>query len=49
MDKNTIIANIVAIGGIGACVAIAQLPFLYSVAVFAATVVGCAYLTSKDK
>ena len=49
MDKNTIIANIVTIGGIGACLAIAQLPFWYSVAVLVATGVGCTYLTSKDK
>ena len=48
MDKNTVIANVVTIGGIGLCIAIAQLPFLYSVAIFSATVVGCAYLTNKS-
>ena len=48
MDKYTVMANIVTIGGIGLCIAIAQLPFLYSVAIFSATVVGCAYLTNKS-
>ena len=49
MNKNTIIANIVTIGGIGTCLAIAQLPFWYSVATLVVTGVGCTYLTSKDK
>lgn len=49
MDKNTVIANIVTIGGIGLCLAMVQLPFWYSAAVLAATGVGCIYLTSKDK
>lgn len=49
MDKYTVIANTVTIGGIGLCLAMAQLPFWYSVAVLVATGVGCACLTSKDK
>ena len=56
MDKYTVIANVVTIGGIGLCLAIAQLPFWYSVAtlvatisILGATVVGCVYLTNKDK
>ena len=48
MDKNTVIANVVTVGGIGLCLAIAQLPFWYSVAVLAATGVGCTYLTNKS-
>ena len=47
MDKYTVIANAVTIGGIGLCLAIAQLPLWYSVATLAATGVGCVYLTSK--
>ena len=49
MNKNTIIANAVTIGGIGLCLAMVQLPFWYSAAVLVATGVGCTYLTSKDK
>ena len=49
MNKNTMIANGVTVGGIGLCLAIAQLPFWYSVATLVATGVGCTYLTSKDK
>ena len=48
MDKNTVIANVVTIGGIGLCLAIAQLPFQYSVATLEATGVGCTYLTNKS-
>ena len=47
MDKYTVIANVVTIGGIGLCLAIAQLPFWCSVATLAATGVGCTYLTNK--
>ena len=49
MDKYTVIANVVTIGGIGLCLAIVQLPFWYSVATLVATGAGCTYLTSKDK
>lgn len=48
MNKYTVIANTVTVGGIGLCLAIAQLPFWYSVAVLAVTGVGCSYLTSKS-
>ena len=48
MDKNTIIANVVTVRGIGLCLAIAQLPFWYSVATLVATGVGCTYLTNKS-
>ena len=48
MNKNTMIANGVTVGGIGLCLAIAQLPFWYSVAVLVATGVGCTYLTNKS-
>lgn len=49
MNKNTMIANLFTMGGIGACLAIAQLPIWYSAAVLVASGVGCAYLTSKGK
>ena len=48
MDKYTVMANVVTIGGIGLCLAIAQLPFWYSVATLVATGVGCTYLTNKS-
>lgn len=48
MDKYTAMANVVTIGGIGLCLAIAQLPFWYSVATLVATGVGCTYLTNKS-
>ena len=49
MNKNTMIANIVTIGGIGLCLAIAALPVWFSVLVMVSTVVGCHYLSKKDK
>ena len=49
MNKNTMIANGVTIGGIGLCLAIAQLPLAATIAILGATVVGCVYLTNKDK
>ena len=49
MNKNTIIANVVTIGGIGLCLAIAALPVWFSILVMVSTVAGCVYLTKKDK
>ena len=49
MNKNTMIANGVTVGGIGLCLAIAQFPLVVSISVLGATVVGCVYLTNKDK
>ena len=49
MNKNTTIANVVTIGGIGLCLGIAQLPLIASIGIMAATTAGCAYLTGKDK
>ena len=49
MNKNTTIANIVTIGGVGLCLAIAQLPLIASIGIMATTTAGCAYLTAKDK
>ena len=49
MNKNTMIANIVTIGGIGPCVAIAALPVWFSLLVMGVTVAGSVYLTKKDK
>lgn len=49
MDKNTIIANSVTVGGIGLCLAIAQLPLAATISILGATVAGCVYLTNKDK
>lgn len=49
MNKNTIIANTVTIGGVALCLAIAQLPLAFNIAVMAATEVGCGYLTNKNK
>ena len=49
MNKNTMIANGVTVGGIGLCLAIAQFPLAVSISVLGATVVGCVYLTNKDK
>ena len=49
MNKNTVMANVVTIGGVGLCLAIAQLPLIASVGIMAATAGGCAYLTAKDK
>ena len=48
MNKNTIIANGVTIGGIALCLAIAQLPAAASIAIMCATAVGCGYLTNKE-
>ena len=49
MNKNTMIANGITVGGISLCLAIAQLPLVATISILGATVVGCAYLTSKDK
>ena len=48
MNKNTMIANGVTIGGIGLCLAIATLPAWFNIAVMTSTVVGCCYLTNKE-
>lgn len=48
MDKNTMIANTVTMGGITLCLAIAQLPLIASAAIITGTAVGCAYLTGKQ-
>ena len=49
MNRNTMIANGVTVGGIGLCLAIAQLPLVASISILGATVAGCVYLTNKDK
>ena len=49
MDKNTMIANGITIGGVAICLAIAQLPLVATMSILGATVVGCLYLTNKDK
>ena len=49
MDKNTMIANGVTVGGIGLCLAIAQLPLVATISILGVTVAGCVYLTNKDK
>ena len=49
MNKNTMIANGVTVGGIGLWLAIAQLPLVTTISILGATVVGCVYLTNKDK
>ena len=49
MNKNTMIANGVTVGGIGLCLAIAQLPLVATISILGAPVVGCVYLTIKDK
>ena len=49
MDKYTVMANVVTIGGIGLCLAIAQLPLVATISILGATVAGCVYLTKKDK
>ena len=49
MNKNTIIANGVTVGGIGLCLAIPRLHLLVTISILGATVVGCVYLTNKDK
>ena len=49
MNKNTMIANGVTVGGVGLCLAIAQLPLVATISILGATVGGGVYLTSKDK
>ena len=49
MNKNTMIANGVTVGGIGLCLAIAQLPLVATISILGATVAGCIYLTNKDE
>ena len=43
------IANGVTVGGIGLCLAIAQLPLAATISILGTTVAGCVYLTNKDK
>ena len=43
------IANGITIGGVAICLAIAQLPLAATISILGATVVGCLYLTNKDK
>ena len=49
MNKNTMIANGVTVGGIMLCLARAQLPLVATISILGATVAGCVYLTNKDK
>ena len=49
MNRNTMIANGVTVGGIGLCLAIAQLPLVATISILGVTVAGCVYLTKKDK
>ena len=49
MNRNTVIANGVTVGGIGLCLAIAQLPLVATISILGATIAGCVYLTNKDK
>ena len=49
MNRNTMIANGVTVGGIGLCLAIAKLTLEATIKILGATVVGCVYLTKKDK
>ena len=49
MNKNTMIANGVTVGGIGLCLAIAQLPLVATISILGATVLGCVYVTNKNK
>ena len=49
MNKNTMIANGVTVGGIGLCLAIAQFPLIPTVGILTCTVTCCIYLTKKDK
>ena len=48
MNKNTVIANGATIIGVGLCLAIAQLPLAFNIAVMAMTGIGCGYLTNKE-
>ena len=49
MNRNTMIANGITVGGIGLCLAIAQLPLVATISILGATVAGCVYLTNKNK
>ena len=49
MNRNTMIANGVTVGGVGLCLAIAQLPLVATISILGATGVGCVYLTKKGK
>ena len=49
MNKNTMIANGVTVGGIGLCLSIAHFPLLLIILILEATVAVCVYLTKKDK
>ena len=49
MNKNTMIANGVTIGGVAICLAIAQLPLVATISILGATVVGCVYVTNREK
>ena len=48
MNKNTMIANGVTVGGIMLCLAIAQFPLLPTVGILAGTVACCIHLTKKE-
>lgn len=48
MNRNTMIANGVTVGGIGLCLAIASLPIWFNILVMGSAVVGCCYLTKKE-
>ena len=49
MNKNSMLANGVTVGGTGIRSAIAQLPLVATISILGATVVGCIYLANKDK
>ena len=49
MNKNTMRANGVTVGGIGLCLALAQLPLVATISILGATVVGCVFFTNNDK
>ena len=48
MDKNTMIANTVTIGGIALCLGIAQFSQAASITIMAITGLVCTYLTDKE-
>mgnify|MGYP001280936262 FL=1 len=48
MSKNTIIADVVTMGGITACTIIAGFSLPVSLGIIGATTIGCAYLTYKE-
>lgn len=48
MNKNTIIANCVTVGGVGLMLGIAQLALLPSALIMSGTIGACIYLTKKE-